>query len=169
LNGAALPTGTVITLAPGQLVATITLPTGTLSTTKANLVTASNVQDLAGNVLATTTQVVTLSENTKPKLTSAAYQTDGTLKFTFSEDVIIDGTPTTIDEDDFSVTVAGNELLPANYTITEGTKDNEVIVTPAASFSFATGTITVETAEVTTIADAAGNTLTSATVVNVVR
>lgn len=169
LNGKALPTGTVITLAAGQTVATITLPVDSLSTTQANLVTASNVQDLAGNVLTSTTQVVTLTENTTPKLTAAAYQADGTLKFTFSENVIIDGTVATTDEDDFVVTVAGNELVPTNYSIAKGTEDNELVVTPAAGFSFATGTITVETAETTTIDDAADNTLKSGTVVNVGR
>ncbi len=164
LNGVALPIGTTIYLNTGKTVATITLPSNSVAKSQSYTLSASNVKDSVGNVMVDTTQVVSLLDNTTPKLLTAVYQADGTILLTFSENVNLDATPTmnANDEDNFAITLVGNVLANDDYTIAVGDTAKELVVTSASGVSFATGTITIKTADTTSIDDADSNLLESA-------
>jgi S-layer homology domain/Bacterial Ig-like domain len=170
LGGQALPAGTVIT-SNSQSEVVITLPADSIATSKAYILSVSGVQDLAGNVIETYSEVEDLTDNTKPVLSSAAYQSNGTIKLTFSESVIINATPTanTNDEDDFVVTINGNALTSNDFTVAAGSTGKELVLTAGSGITFASGTISVKTADTTSIADVVPNLLKAAITVNVSR
>lgn len=168
LNGVALPANTVITLNAGKTIASIALPTGSVSTTQTYVLTTSNVQDLAGNVLTTIDNTVALTDSVAPVLQSAAYDaTTGNIVLTFSENF---ATATAVNSGDLIVKDNGVTISDAAIaTPVTGDKANQVRISSVGT-SFATGTITISTASGTrTGADAAANTLTPDTTISLAR
>ena len=155
LNGAALPSGTTISLNPARLVATISLPAGYVETSGARTLKVSGVQDLAGNTIDTDTQAVVLVENKKPELT-AAKVIDGELVLTFSENTAgFNGT--TFTTPDFEVKVNGVDVTEAAGTLSASKVANNQLNISVTGTSLATGTITVEVLAASDITDVAGN------------
>lgn len=166
LNGAALPSDTVITLNAGQNIATIAMPAGSIDKTETRMLTIVDVEDLAGNKIVTIDRPVNLTDSTKPILQSATYDaTAGAIVLSFSE--TIHGTnATTPAAGDFIVKVNGTTIT--DITLTPDTKHHQVRLT-SQSANFNTGTITITTAATAAGADAAGNTLAPGVAVTMTR
>lgn len=170
LNNTVLPTGTIITLNSTRNIATITLPSGSITATETRLITVSGIQDLAGNLMNLFTTTVALTDSAKPVLVSASVDSNGALILTFSENV--DGKLDTAghlnpDVTDFVIKVNG--ITVNDGGLAAGSTDLQVKIT-SPTISFATGTITVATKSgILTTVDAAGNKLKSDTTVTVVR
>lgn len=164
LNGAALPAETVITLNAARTVATITLPAGSLTTSGTQVVTVSNVQDLAGNVIETANQTVTLTENKSPELVSAKVLNTSELELTFSEAV---DTAVNLDFSDFEVQINGVDVTEAAGTT--AASGNTKFVISVSDASLATGTITVEVLDTANATDAATNPIVEGTKVTATR
>ncbi|MGV3265867.1 hypothetical protein [Cytobacillus pseudoceanisediminis] len=116
LAGKPLPAGTTITLDAAQDTATIVLPAGTIEKTDAAAVfTVANVMSLNGEVLNTYTGTLSVVDNVKPVLNSAALNVDGTVTIGFNETLAAGP-----DADDLAVTVNGVQLTGAApaYTVT---------------------------------------------------
>ncbi|MBH0169293.1 Ig-like domain-containing protein [Fictibacillus sp. 18YEL24] len=165
LNGAPLPAGTVITLDSLKTTATITLPAGSVSKSETQLFNVWNVQDLAGNVLDTTTKTVAVLDSVKPELLSAKVDADGALVLSFSEN--ISNAVSTVDfvAADFEVKVNGADVTEA---LAAGVNSNELKIT-ASDASFAAGTITVKVLDTAVGTDGNGNVVKTGTSVTATR
>ncbi|MHC1681703.1 MAG: beta strand repeat-containing protein [Clostridiaceae bacterium] len=94
LAGKPLPAGTTITLDATQNIATITLGAdGVTKTDAAAIITVANVKAITGEVINATTKTVAVTDNTKPVLTSAVLNTNGSITLGYSEDLT---TPTVV-------------------------------------------------------------------------
>lgn len=126
LNGKALPTGTKITLDADQKVATITLPSDSVSTTdSAAVFQVSGVKALTGETNKFYTTTVKVTDNVSPELKSAQLLADGqTFVLTFGEEVtattnlgeefkiVADGKEVTLKDDEFTkVSSTGKQLV----------------------------------------------------------
>lgn len=141
LDGAALPAGTDIYFtSSARNVVEIVLPTNSINigdtTNGTNAVlTVSNVKDLAGNVVDTTSTSVKVADNTAAKLVSAKLLGD-TLALTFDENL---GNFTA---DDIADVIAELEIKGGTTALTDGSADALV-----ATVSGKTLTITVTAAD----------------------
>lgn len=107
LNGLALPVGTTISLDGTQVIATITLPAGSIAVTDpAALFTINNVQRLSGETIIPFITTVQADDNTKPVMDSAILTSDNKLIVGFSE--ALSALPTGTD---FEIKVNGKPLL----------------------------------------------------------
>ncbi|MDF2548245.1 MAG: Endoglucanase [Anaerosolibacter sp.] len=166
LNGAALPSDTVITLNTGQNIATIAMPAGSIDKTETRMLTIVDVEDLAGNKIVTIDRPVNLTDSTKPILQSAAYDAAaGAIVLSFSE-TIHGSNATTPAAGDFIVKVNGTTIT--DITLTPDTKHHQVRLT-SQSANFNTGNIIITTAATAAGADAAGNTLAPGVAVTMTR
>jgi len=165
LNGASLPAGTTITLDATRTVATITLPAGYVSTTATHVLTVSNVQDLAGNVINTNSQTVTVNENKSPELT-AARVVNGELVLTFSENV---DTAVSLDFSDFEVKINGVDVNEAAGSLAASLVAANQFNISVTDASLATGTITVKVLNSADATDATGNAIVKNTTVTASR
>lgn len=165
INGATLPAGTTIFLDQTKTIATITLPEGTVPNTGVKLVTVSNVQDLAGNVLATDTKTATLTDNTKPVLKTASVNASNQLVLEFSEAFASAPTAT-----DVEVSVNGTAIPAGSLVVNVDPSNAKKYIVTATGYNFATGNIVVKTLDDSTLpADAAGNTLVVGTTLTATR
>ncbi len=147
LNGAAMPSGTYITVSGA--VATLNLPAGSIASTGSYAVTVTGIKDAAGNAAATAVGNVTLTDNTKPTLKTITFNSNGTVTLAFDENV------TAAVAADFSISVNGGTALtsPAGYTIAAGVgaDDGKVVVT------FVTPLVAGDKVTVTTSGSATGH------------
>ncbi|WP_410512624.1 S-layer homology domain-containing protein [Paenibacillus sp. BR2-3] len=119
LAGKPLPAGTTIYLDGDQKIATITLPSGTISATDpTSVLTVANVAATNGATLNTYTGTVAVVDNTKPVLTTAALTSDNKLVLGFGETLTV-GTAV---YQDFVVKINGNAVTGLTaVNITDGT------------------------------------------------
>lgn len=109
IAGSSLPTGTMISLDSSQVIATITLPAESISTTDpAAIFTIANVKRDSGETIVPFTTLVQTDDNTKPVMDSAVLTNDNKLVVGFSESLsaIPNGT-------DFEIKVNGKILTIA--------------------------------------------------------
>jgi hypothetical protein len=159
LDGQSLPTGTLITLDGSSDTATITMPAGSIATSRTGILTVSNVEGANGAVSDTTNHLVALTDTKKPELASA--KVAGTeLVLTFSENVTAN-----LDFSDFVVKVNGIDVTETNGTSTVNANQFAL----AVDASVATGTITVSVANNANAADAAGNVIVTGKTVTATR
>jgi Bacterial Ig-like domain len=163
LNGSDLPAGTTIYLNEAQTVATITLPANSIAASGVKLLTVNGVQDLSGKAVAETTRTVSLTENTKPSLTSAKV-VNGELELTFSENV---NNAVGLDFSDFEVTVNGVAVTEAAGVASPAANNKFVISVSDANL--ATGTIVVKVSDTANATDFAGNVIVTGTTVSATR
>ncbi|WP_046174539.1 S-layer homology domain-containing protein [Domibacillus indicus] len=174
LDGQALPSGTVITLDGASRVATIKMPAGSVEKTHVGILTVSNVQGKNGATIDTVDKTVSLTDTKAPTLLSAKVGTDGKITLTFSENVdgkqdgasVTGGQELAPDANDFVVAVNGTTAT--GIAVEKGSSEDQIVIT-SSSVSFATGTITVKTAPVTSGKDAAGNLLATDVLVSATR
>ncbi|WP_419393299.1 Ig-like domain-containing protein [Cytobacillus praedii] len=151
-DGSTLPANTTFTMSDDKRLVTITLPEGTIATTKKFTLTAKNVKDLSDNVMNVYTSSVTLKDNTQPVMMSAV-RDNNTIKLTFSENIILPDSG----QSNFSVSVDGQPITPGQYTVRVGSNPRDIILTPGSDDLFATGSITIQTTNTASIRDGAGN------------
>ncbi|MFS0555801.1 Ig-like domain-containing protein [Brevibacillus sp. 179-C9.3 HS] len=117
LDGAPLPAGTYVTIsgkAP-TFTATLHIPTGTISKDRSNYqLNVSGIKDAANNTATAIAFNVTLMDDVKPELSTAALNTDGTLSLGFSEKI---STSDVVDADDLVITVNNQILSTAAYNV----------------------------------------------------
>lgn len=165
VNGVALPATAEVTLNAAKTQATITLPAGYFATTENRIVTVSNILSVDGVKMDETSAVVSLKDNTKPKLLSA--KVDGeTIILTFSEDVDAATAATDFLAAHFEVKVNGVDVAEV---LAAGEEDNELKITTSDAVSFATGTITVKVLDTAAGTDAEGNVVVKGTTVTATR
>lgn len=139
LGGKPLPTGTTIYLTDTQSSALITLPSESIAATDPTAVlTVANVASLTGATLNTYTGTVSVVDNTKPVLTTAALTSDNRLVLGFGETV------TGAVYSDFIVKINGNEVTGlTNGDISPGTgSDSGKVVLNLATRVQYNGTVT---------------------------
>lgn len=127
LNGKSLPVGTKITLNSDQLVATIALPVGTISSTdNAAVFQIAGVKALTGETSKLFTETLTITDNVSPVLTGAQVLADGqTFVLTYNEalasvasnlgeefKITVDGKIVTLTDADFTkVSATGKQIV----------------------------------------------------------
>ncbi|WP_067929357.1 Ig-like domain-containing protein [Alicyclobacillus shizuokensis] len=145
LNGAALPSGSYVTIASGTPdTVTVHLGTGTIKTSGDYSFTVMNIADKSGNVANTAVKTVSLTSDVAPTLTGASFGNDGqTLILTFSKHV----SGANGNDGDFTVKLNGTTLAPStDFTVADGTGalDGDVIVTFGSGVTIKPGdTVTV--------------------------
>ncbi|PIC69171.1 hypothetical protein CSV77_15060 [Sporosarcina sp. P16b] len=170
LNGAALPTGSTLTIDAANQIVSIQLPEGSIDTTATQILTISGVQaEGSSATIDTVNTTVSLTDTKKPEIQSAVINTTGNLVLTFSESIngTSTGTGTQPVVADFIIAVDG-ATVATGLTKANGTKDNQLVI-KSADVSLATGTVTVKAAGTTTGADAAGNTISTKNTVTATR
>lgn len=151
LDGASLPSGSVVTLVKGaqsndNRIAKITLPESAVSFDGNYELTVTGVKDLAGNTIDTTSVIVALKDTVDPTLKSVKVNTDNTLTLTFDE--AIKSSTLTGSEADFIITVNGVDLATTAYTITDdATADDAVIKVTFNGVNVVGQTVKVTTAD----------------------
>jgi len=162
IDGIAIPADSTLYLDPTKTIVTIELPEGYFATTAARVVTVANVESIDGVKMDKQEDIVTLFDNTRPKLLSAKV-VDNELVLTFSEDL----TGATIDKNDFEVKVNNVLATVAAGTLT-GLEKNQISIS-VTDANLATGTITVKVIDAAAGADAAGNPIVTGTTVTATR
>lgn len=121
IAGKPLAAGTTIYLDVNQKVATITLPADSVSASDATaIVTVANVKSLTGDTVNYFVGTVKVVDNTKPVLTTAVINPNGTVSLGFSEALTGSGVGT---QADFSIKLNGTTLVTATtsaFTIANG-------------------------------------------------
>lgn len=151
-DGSTLPANTTFTMSGDQKLVTITLPEGTIATTKTFTLTARNVKDLSDNVMNAYSSSITLKDNTQPVML-AAVRDSNTIKLTFSENIILPDSG----QSNFSISIDGQQVTTGQYTVGLSSNQRDIIITPGSGDLFATGKITLQTTGSASIRDEAGN------------
>lgn len=151
-DGSTLPVNTTFTMSGDKKLVTITLPEGTIATTKKFTLTARNVKDLSDNVMNVYSSSITLKDNTQPVM-MAAVRDNNTIKLTFSENIILPDSG----QSNFSIIVDNKQVLAEQYTVRVGSNQRDIIITPGSDDLFATGKITIQTTNSSSIRDGEGN------------
>ena len=152
-DGSTLPASTTFTMSDDKRLVTITLPQGTIATTKTFNLTARNVKDLSDNVMNAYSSSITLIENTQPELISAVLDANKNIKLTFSENITLPDSG----QSNFSITVNGQQVTTGQYTVGLGSNQRDIIIAPESVDLFTTGSITIQTTSSPSIRDGAGN------------
>lgn len=122
VNGAALPTGSYVTLAhqngstndvATDVVVTINIPAGSIAKQGSHVINVVNVKDKAGNLIAPATANVTLNDDIAPVLSGASVASNGSLVLGFSEDVSFLAAPA----DEFSFKINGTTVAGSNAVV----------------------------------------------------
>lgn len=151
-DGSTLPANTTFTMSADKRLVTITLPEGTITTTKTFNLTARNVKDLSDNVMNVYNSNITLKDNTQPVMLAAA-RDNNTIKITFSENIILPDSG----QSNFSIAVDNQQVTTGQYTVRVSSNQRDIIITPGSDDLFATGKITIQTTSSASIRDGAGN------------
>lgn len=123
VNGAALPTGSYVTLqhqngsnndVATDVIVKINMPAGSIATEGAHVVNVVNVKDKAGNLIAPATNTVTLVDDIAPVFASATVASNGSLVLGFSENVVLG----TAAKEEFSFKINGTDVAGGNSVIT---------------------------------------------------
>lgn len=171
LDGQALPAGTIITLGSSTIggstvassEATITLPEGSIETTRTGIITVNNVAAQNGTTINNTNALVSLVDTRDPELTAAKI-VNGELVLTFSENI-----NPSFDFTDFDVKVNGVDVTEAVGTLADSaTADNQLNIAVSGA-SLATGSVTVTVSDSAVAADVANNPLVKGTSVTATR
>lgn len=150
-----LPVGTSVVLDNNNKNVTITLPEGTIPTTKNYKLSAKNVEDLSANIMTPFSVTLKLTDNKQPDLKSASSDHSGNLKLTFTEGVSLRSNA----ESNFVITVDNVKLLENQYSVRTGAAAAELLIVPLGSLSFTGKTVTIQTTNAGKIVDNAGNVL----------
>lgn len=154
IDDKALPAGTSIVLDNNKRNVTITLPEGTIPTTKNYKLTARNVEDLSSNVMSPYSISIRLTDNTQPLLKKAVLY-NGNFKLTFSEGVLLRPGA----ESNFIITVDGVTLGENQYSVRTGSVVSELLIVPLNDVSFIGKKVTIQTSNAGKIIDNEGNVL----------
>lgn len=116
LDGAALPSGSYITLA--GTTATVNIPAGSFAKDKTFALNINGIKDKAGNTMDPYVGSVGLKDDIAPELTTATLNSNGTVTLTFSEAV----NTAVGKEADFDVILNGSNLQGASlaYELADG-------------------------------------------------
>lgn len=155
LNGFSLPSNTLFSMSSDQRLVTITLPEGTIETTKKYSLTVKGVKDLSDNIMNLYSASIELKDNTQPVLASAVLDNNKNIKLTFSENITLPDNGQT----NFDIAVGGKQLPTGQYLVGNGSNQRELIITPVTADLFTTGIITIQTTSKATLIDATNNTL----------
>ncbi|MED3549361.1 Ig-like domain-containing protein [Cytobacillus praedii] len=151
-DGSTLPANTTFTMSADKKLVTITLPEGTIATTKTFNLTARNVKDLSDNVMNVYNSNITLKDNTQPVMMAAA-RDNNTIKLTFSENIILPDSG----QSNFSISVGDLPITTDKYTVRLSSNQRDIIITPGSDDLFATGKLTIQTTNAASIRDGEGN------------
>ncbi|MBP2242360.1 hypothetical protein J2Z40_002934 [Cytobacillus eiseniae] len=158
-DGQTLPAGTTFSMSDDKKLVTITLPEGTIKSTKDYTLTARGIMDLSNNVMNPYSIKVPLIDNTKPELTNAVLVASNKIQLTFSESIYI---PIPSNEkENFTITIGGTPLNIDLYDVETSPRQNELFIT---SDAFSTTGIIIKTTTSATISDASKNTLKAGTI-----
>ena len=133
-------------------VVTVSLPEGTIQTTKKYTITARGIKDLSDNTMNTYSATLTLKDNTQPLLTGAS-RSGNNIKLTFSENIVLPDNS----QGNFMIKVNGNEVK--QFSVENGGNDRELLIVPKDANLFSRKNITIQTTTSTTIRDMDGNLL----------
>ena len=163
IEGAAISKNSVLSISNDQRFVTITLPEGTIKTTKAYSITARGIKDLSDNTIKTYTARIWLTDNTQPTLQRAVVDRDDKLRLTFSEDIFLTGNG----NNSLDILLNGKRLSSNQFSVSEGSQEQELVVEPKDGLSFKTESLSITTKENQSIHDGASNTLKAGTTLTI--